>query len=182
MRLRLVAGEWGGRPLVYPKGVDLRPTAESVREAIFSSLAPDLPGARFADLYAGTGAVGLEALSRGATLAVFLEENPRCVEAIRTNAANLGAGERAVIVTGAAETQWRAVAERHGPFDLVFADPPYAHEGLEQLLEMLVGERVGLAEEGLVIIEHSRRRALPAGFPTWKEKLFGETAVAYFRP
>lgn len=181
MRLRLVAGAWGGRALVYPKGTETRPTAESVREAVFSSLALDLPGARFADLFAGTGAVGLEALSRGTGLAVFLENNPRCVEAIRANAANLGSGERAVVVPGAVETQWPAVAEQYGPFDFVFADPPYAYEGWEKLLRMLVRERVGLAEGGLVIVEHARRRPLPAGFAAWKEKGFGETAVAYFR-
>ena len=180
MRLRIVAGAWGGRPLAYPRGAEIRPTAEAVREALFSSLAEETAGARWADLFAGTGAVGLEALSRGAARAVFLEKNPRCVEAVRANAANLSAGERAIVVPGAVESQWRTVAERHGPFDVVFADPPYAYEGWEKLLERLVGERAGRAEEGLVIIEHARRRPLPEAFRPEKEKVFGETAVAFY--
>ncbi len=180
VRLRLVAGEWGGRRLVYPRGVHIRPTAEAVREALFSSLAAEIPGARFADLFAGTGAVGLEALSRGAERAVFLEEDPRCVEAIRANMANLRTGERAVIIPGAVETQWQLAAEHHGPFDLVFADPPYAYANWEQLLHVLLQERQGLADAATVIVEHTVRQSLPAHCPPTKSKRFGETGLAFF--
>jgi 16S rRNA (guanine(966)-N(2))-methyltransferase RsmD len=159
----------------------MRPTAEAVREALFSSLAAEIPGARFADLFAGTGAVGLEALSRGAARALFLEKNPRCVEAIRANAANLGAGERAVIVAGAVQTQWPCAAAEYGPFDLVFADPPYAYGDWDRLFKMLVQERVGLAERAIVVVEHARRCPLPAAFPAWKEKAFGETELGFYQ-
>jgi 16S rRNA (guanine966-N2)-methyltransferase len=181
VRLRLVAGEWGGRTLSYPRGVEIRPTAEAVREAVFSGLARELPGARFADLFAGTGAMGLEALSRGAALAISMEKQVRCVEAIRTNAANLGAGERLVVIAGPVERRWPEVAAKYGPFDIVFADPPYAYGGWEQLLAMLLTERVGLAESGIVIAEHARRTPLPAEFVADREKLFGETALTYYR-
>lgn len=180
MRLRLVAGEWGGRGLVYPRGVKIRPTAEAVREALFASLGAEIVGARFADPFAGTGAVGLEALSRGAECAVFLENHPRCVEAIRVNAANLGAGQRAVIIPGAVEKQWQVAAERHGPFDLIFADPPYAYTGWERLLHALLEERQGLAEAATVIAEYAVRRPLPAVYSPTRSKRFGETGLAFF--
>lgn len=182
MKLRIVAGEWRGRSLVFPRGVKMRPTTEAVREALFSGLGAETAAARFADLFAGTGAVGLEALSRGAAQAVFLEENRRCVEAIRTNAANLRAGERTVIVSGPVEKRWPLAAAEHGPFDLVFADPPYEYEGWERLLKMLVAERMGLAERGLVVVEYARRRPPPAEFAAWKEKTFGETGLRFYRP
>jgi len=122
--MRIIAGQWRGRKLVPPEGMATRPTGDRVRETLFSMLASRL-GAfddlKVADLYAGSGALGFEALSRGAALACFVEQDRSAVAALRANAASLGAGERARIITGAAET-----VKAHAPFDLVFADPPYA--------------------------------------------------------
>ncbi len=180
-RLRIVGGEFKGRVLRYPRGARIRPTAEAVREALFSALQEYVGGARFADLFAGTGAVGLEALSRGATRAVLIEKNPRCVQAIRLSAANLGAGERLVIVAGTVEEQWERAAEEHGPFDLVFADPPYAYAGWEHLAARLLEERVGLTEEAIVVFEYAWRRPPRVPQEAWRQKQFGETGLSFYR-
>jgi len=122
--MRIIAGEWRKRPLEAPPGRTTRPTADRVRETLFSMLVSRL-GAfedlRVADLFAGSGALGFEALSRGAAHATFVESDPAAVAAIRRNAATLGAADRIEIVAGSA-----LFLGRYGPFDLVFADPPYA--------------------------------------------------------
>jgi len=122
--MRIIAGEWRGRPLEAPPGRATRPTADRVRETLFSMLASRI-GAfddlRVADLFAGSGALGFEALSRGAAHATFVESDPAAVGAIRRNADTLGAVNRIRIVSGSA-----LFLDRSGPFDLLFADPPYA--------------------------------------------------------
>lgn len=121
--MRVIAGEWRGRTLMVPKGLQTRPTADRTRETLFSMLVSRLgsfEGLRVADLYAGSGALGIEALSRGADHAVFVENSRDALEAIRTNLAKLGATARATIRPTSATT-----LPREDPFDLVFADPPY---------------------------------------------------------
>ena len=122
--MRIVAGEWRRRPLEAPPGRTTRPTADRVRETLFSMLASRLGSfedLRVADLFAGSGALGFEALSRGAARATFVESDPAAAAAIRRNAEALGATGRIEIVAGSA-----LVLGRYGPFDLIFADPPYA--------------------------------------------------------
>ena len=122
--MRIIAGEWRKRPLEAPPGRTTRPTADRVRETLFSMLVSRLGGfeeLRVADLFAGSGALGFEALSRGAARATFVESDPAAVAAIRRNAATLGAADRIEIVAGSA-----LFLGRYGPFDLIFADPPYA--------------------------------------------------------
>jgi 16S rRNA (guanine966-N2)-methyltransferase len=122
--VRIIAGEWRGRRLRSPPGLETRPTADRVRETLFSMLASRLgsfEGLRVADLFAGSGALGLEALSRGAAFACFVENDPKAAGAIRTNAADLGALDRMQVLGGSA-----LVLPKSEPFDLVLADPPYA--------------------------------------------------------
>ncbi|RBM19902.1 16S rRNA (guanine(966)-N(2))-methyltransferase RsmD [Prauserella sp. PE36] len=175
---RIVAGRAGGRKLrVPPRGT--RPTSERVREALFNALdvAGELDGARVLDLYAGSGALGLEALSRGAEQVLFVEADRRAVEVLRGNVALLGLGGsvrhgkvEAVVAEPCAE-----------PFDVVVADPPYDLDG-ERLAAVLgdVVARGWVAEGGLVIVE----RALRDGEPRWPEgleslrtKRYGDTAL-----
>ena len=120
--MRIIAGKWRGRPLEAPPGLATRPTADRVRETLFSMLASRLGGfddLNVADLFAGSGALGLEALSRGAAAATFVESDPKAAAVIRRNAAKLGVSVQ--IVGGSALALPRA-----GPFDLIFADPPYS--------------------------------------------------------
>jgi 16S rRNA (guanine966-N2)-methyltransferase len=122
--VRIIAGEWRGRTLAAPEGMATRPTGDRVRETLFSMLASRLgsfEGLRVADIYAGSGALGLEALSRGAAFACFVEQDPRAVAAIRANLAKLGAGERALVLARSADALPPMEA-----FNLLLADPPYS--------------------------------------------------------
>ncbi|MEO6256580.1 MAG: 16S rRNA (guanine(966)-N(2))-methyltransferase RsmD [Sphingomicrobium sp.] len=122
--MRIIAGEWRGRRLHAPPGMDTRPTADRVRETLFSMLTSRLggfDGLRVADLFAGSGALGLEALSRGAAFACLVEKDASAAAAIKANAAELGALDRVRVIGGSA-----LALPRSDPFDLVLADPPYA--------------------------------------------------------
>src|SRR3954467_7982650 len=122
MSLRIVAGRWSGRRLVAPRGRDTRPTSDRGREALFSILGP-LDGARVLDLFAGSGALGLEALSRGAASATLVERAPAALRVLRDNVADLGAG--AEIVAADARSYLRGARGQGAQYDLVFLDPPY---------------------------------------------------------
>ena len=160
---RIVAGTAGGRRLkVPPKGT--RPTSERVREALFNALetAGELDGAHVLDLYAGSGALGLEALSRGAADALFVESDRRAVDVLRGNVAALGLG--GTVRAGQVETVVAAPAPR--PYDLVLADPPYAVDAAalgKVLASLAAGGRLG--ESALVVVE----RAARDGEPDWPE-------------
>ena len=122
--MRIIAGQWRGRKLAAPEGIATRPTADRARETLFSMLASRLGSfeqLRVADLYAGSGALGLEALSRGAAFACFVEQDPWAIAAIRANIDSLGAGQRSIVASASAER-----LPREEPFDLLFSDPPYA--------------------------------------------------------
>jgi 16S rRNA (guanine966-N2)-methyltransferase len=175
---RIVAGTAGGRRLkVPPKGT--RPTSERVREALFNALetAGEIDGARVLDLYAGSGALGLEALSRGASEALFVESDRRAVDVLRGNVAALGLG--GTVRAGQVETVVAAPAS--GEFDLVLADPPYA-VGAAALGKVLAALAEGgwLGTSALVVIERAARDGAPdwpPGFAPSREKKYGDTAV-----
>lgn len=135
--MRIIAGQWRGRKLVAPKGDATRPTADRMRETLFSMLASrlgDFDGLQVADLFAGSGALGLEALSRGAASCLFVEQDRAAVEAIRANIAALGAHTSARVETGSA-TQLRATPQ---PLDLILVDPPYRSGAGEVSLDRLL--------------------------------------------
>ncbi|MDX8035205.1 16S rRNA (guanine(966)-N(2))-methyltransferase RsmD [Lentzea sp. BCCO 10_0856] len=173
---RIVAGTAGGRRLkVPPKGT--RPTSDRVREALFSSLEAmmDLDGAKVLDLYAGSGALGFEALSRGAAHATFVESDKRAAEVLKANARELGFGNT-VIVNRTAEAFTSAESD---VYDVVFADPPYA-VGDEELGKVLSGLAGKLARDAVLIVERASR----SGEPLWPDlveplraKRYGDTAV-----
>lgn len=158
--MRIIAGTWRGRPIDAPPGLNTRPTADRVRETLFSMLASRLGSfedLRVADLFAGSGAVGLEALSRGAVSATFVESDPRAVAIIKRNADKLGATERVRIVAGSA-----LALPASEPFDLIFADPPYA-AGSGSAVVQAVLKREWLARGGWLSVETSRRDVVDSG-------------------
>lgn len=175
---RIVAGRAGGRRLkVPPQGT--RPTSERVRESLFNALesAGELAGARVLDLYAGSGALGLEALSRGAEDALFVESDRRAVQVLRGNVAELALG--GAVRAGQVDSVLAQGAEK--PFDLVLADPPYAVDSA-RLGVMLTALAAGgwIAEDGLVIIERAQRDGepdWPAGFAPLRAMRHGDTAL-----
>ncbi|HTJ32647.1 MAG TPA: 16S rRNA (guanine(966)-N(2))-methyltransferase RsmD [Dactylosporangium sp.] len=181
---RIVAGVLGGRRLTVPAGQGTRPTSDRVREALFSSLDNllDLDGARFADLYAGSGAVGLEACSRGAAHVLLAEADAKAARVIRGNVAALGVGDRVRLVTDKVE---RLVAGEPGErYDAVFIDPPYAvtDDRVRAVLEALAAR--WLAPDAVVVVERSSRGAplaWPDGLGQVAERRYGETALWYAR-
>ena len=187
---RIIAGTHGGRRLLAPAGAQTRPTSDRVREAFFSALDAmvDLDGARFADLYAGSGAVGLEALSRGATFTLLVESDARAARVIRDNIVALRAGESARLVTGKV-SQVLATPPAGGPFDVVFADPPYAvpDDEVTEMQQALV-DNGWLAPDAVVVLERSTRTAVRGRPLSWvdgitpdRDRRYGETTLWYGR-
>jgi 16S rRNA (guanine(966)-N(2))-methyltransferase RsmD len=177
--MRVIAGTAGSIELVFPRGAVVRPTTDAMREALFSSLGERVEGAGFCDLYAGAGTVGIEALSRGAELCVFLEQDRRCVEALRENLRRTGLAEAAVILHGPAERTWEPAWREHGPFDMVFADPPYGLASFEPLQERLVNPGEGVAAGGLVVVQCDRRFPRPGRVET-RLRRYGETEMRMY--
>lgn len=169
--MRVVAGEFKGRRLAAPRGTRTRPTADRVREALFSMLG-DVGGARVLDLYAGSGALGIEALSRGAAAAVFVERDPRALAAIERNLAPLGADAEIV-----RQDVRRWLAGAVGPFDLVFCDPPY--DSASRLAGPLAEWLPGLtADDARIVTESDKRNPLELPFPLLTERSYGDTRIA----
>ena len=174
--MRVIAGRLGGRRLTAPRGLATRPTSDRVREALFSALG-DVRGARVLDLYAGTGALGIEALSRGALQATFVESARPALAALRENLASLGIEDLGRAV---ASPVGRALTGLRGPFDLVFADPPYA--AIAEAAAVLATLRPALADEARVVVEHASRDAAPAiaGLTPRPSRAYGDTAVTIY--
>lgn len=180
-RLRIVAGIWRSRLLDIADVPDLRPTSERIRETLFNWLAPRIEGARCLDLFAGTGALGFEALSRGAREAVFVERSPLAAEVLRRNIAELDAGNAAV-VTADALVWLDSGPERE--FDVVFLDPPFAGDLLADLCRLL-SERGVLAAGANVYLEQDRGRpvpVLPEGWQLLKNKTAGRVRYMLAAP
>ncbi len=161
--MRVIAGEYRRRTLVTARGTATRPTTDRLRETLFNVLAPRLPGARFLDLYAGSGANGIEALSRGAALAVFVERAAPALGAIRANLAALDVAAAAARLESQAVQPWlqkRATLADHAPFDILFLDPPYDERAeYEGALDLLgAGTHTLIASGGIVVAEHRRGR------------------------
>jgi 16S rRNA (guanine966-N2)-methyltransferase len=156
--MRIIGGEARGRVVRLPAGSRIRPTADRVKESLFNIL-HSVEGSYFLDLFAGSGNVGLETLSRGARFSIFVERDVRLVEAIRKNLAQLGFSERAEVIAADAERGLGRLVQRKERFDIVFADPPY-DEGLARETLQWLGKEDVLTENGIVVLQHSVREEL----------------------
>jgi 16S rRNA (guanine966-N2)-methyltransferase len=182
---RVIAGEAGGRRLTVPAGRDTRPTSDRAREGLFatiSSIAVSLAGSRVLDLYAGSGAVGLEALSRGARHVLLVESGARAARVIKQNIETLGLPGAEVIVDRVERVLARGPGEG-GRYDIVFADPPYALAG-GQVSGMLsaLADRAWLAPGALVIVERATRSGpvrWPEGYAADRARRYGEATFWY---
>lgn len=170
----------GSRKLKSPKGMNVRPTPGRVKESLFSILQTRIEGSRFLDLFAGTGAIGFEAASRGAEKVVCVEGHRETAEAIREAAGQFGVAGRVEVIGAPVD---RALYRLEGEFDIVYADPPYADELPMQMFRLLL-ERKLLAPDALVIFEHSARTILPEipGYRGVREEVYGDVALAFFTP
>ena len=181
--MRVIAGELKGRRLTAPKGRRIRPTADVVRISCLDALVPWLPGARFLDLFAGSGAVGIEALSRGAAECVFVEQNRAAVLALHENLSRLGLASRARVLARDVFAALEALRREGVRFEVIFLDPPYAESLAEDTLARL-GDATLLASGGVVVVQHFSKLPLPGrqgSLTAFKHRRFGETTLTFFR-
>jgi 16S rRNA (guanine966-N2)-methyltransferase len=180
--MRVVAGRFRGRPLTAPRGLSTRPTIDRAREALFQILGP-LDGLRAIDFYAGTGALGIEALSRGAAHAVFVEVDRAAVAAIQKNLQRLGAEEDATVLVRAVE-RCRPALERLGPFDLVLSDPPWKDAGPAAVLVARAVQGL-LTEDARVVLGHPAPSPVEIpeglGLERCDQRKYGGSGLSFFR-
>jgi len=168
--MRIIAGKFKGRRLNMFKGTRIRPTSDRVREALFSILGDTVRGSRVLDLFAGSGALGLEALSRGAEKVVFVEKDRDAREIIRDNITDLAMEAFCEVIPGDYRNILKRLGNKHDSFDLILADPPYqdTEGGAAENILSLIGEFDTLRKNGLVVIEHSRRIKINIPDSSWK--------------
>ncbi len=183
MALRVIAGSARNRVLAAPEGRETRPTGERVREAFFSMVQTRLPGSLFADLYAGSGAMGIEALSRGAARAVFVDNAPKALRVLRDNLKTAGVASLADVHHLDAPADLSRLHRPGNGYDIIFADPPYRFGQYAELLETLGRTRLA-APDGLVAIEHTIRTEMPetaGGFVLEQTRRYGDSAMSIYR-
>lgn len=176
--MRVVAGTRGGRRIEAPSGRDTRPTTDRVREAVFNALGSlgAVEGAVAVDLFAGSGALGIEALSRGASEAHFVESDRTALAVLRRNLDQLDLTASATVHAASVEASLDRLPER---IDLVLADPPYAYEGWPALLGQLVPR---LCDDAVVVVESDRAVPFPVSLEVVRERSYGGTVVTFARP
>ena len=177
--MRIVAGALKGRRLEAPNWRGVRPTSDRVRETLFELLDYHVEGARFLDACAGTGAVGIEALSRGAARAVFVDSDRRATELVEKNVRRCEVSDRAVVVR-ATLPEGTKRAELAEPFDVIVADPPYGDPQIDAILSALAGR---LGEAGLLVLERAKSAPAPRlpGLSVVRTVAAGDTALDFFR-
>ena len=180
--MRVITGTARGRRLKAVPGLSTRPTSDRVKEAIFSMIGPFFDGGTVLDLFAGTGALGIEALSRGADRAVFVDRERASVETVRDNLAACGFADRAVVYQSDAMRAIRLLARRGAAFDIAFLDPPYRFAGLDALMRDLAEAEL-LRPGAVVVAEHTSDRALPeriGPLRRFRRGEYGDTAVTLY--
>lgn len=183
MTVRVVSGSAKGRPLKSVPGSGTRPTTDKVKEAVFSMIGPYFEGGAVLDLFAGTGGLGIEALSRGMESAVFVDMDPKSIDTIRANlkATNLEAS--AQVYRNEAGRALSALEKRGRVFDLVFLDPPYRLKHGDELMLSMV-EKGMLQEDAIIVLEHESSYAYPEdipGFHRLRQAVYGETTISIYQ-
>lgn len=179
--MRVIAGELGGRHLASPRGASTRPTTDRVREALFAILG-DLTGAVVLDLFAGTGALGIEALSRGAARAVFVEQSRPALKALSQNLRELGLLERSRVLASPVKNARASIVEL-GPYDLVLADPPYedSESALGFVAELTQSHDGLLAPGATIVLEHDARKTPEGAMLTLvSTRRYGDSALSFY--
>jgi len=177
--VRVIAGQARGHKLKAPAGRHTRPTADRVKEAVFNSLMPLIPECEFLDLFAGTGAMGIEALSRGARKAWFAEQQQSALKVLRENLRRTGFEEQAVLLAGKLPDCLKGLEQR---FQVVFADPPYGSPILVPVIELLCGERL-LSPGATVVVETAKRDSIPGtigALALKRQADYGDTKISYY--
>jgi 16S rRNA (guanine966-N2)-methyltransferase len=180
--MRIIGGEYKSRSIAMPRGVEMRPTQDKVRGAIFNILG-DIIGKRVLELFAGSGAFGIEAISRGAGSATFVDNNFRCIQTIKSNLKSLGIIESKYTIIKADALKFPAPAQEFGKFDIIFLDPPYYMEMAKKCLINIDSYDI-VSPVGLVIVEHFKKDALSAELERFvfvDERRYGDTVITILR-
>ncbi|MDP2872695.1 MAG: 16S rRNA (guanine(966)-N(2))-methyltransferase RsmD [Bacillota bacterium] len=180
--MRVVAGQAKGKRLRAPRGTEARYTSDFVREALFNILAPQMPDARFLDLFAGVGSVGLEAASRGAPEVVLIEKDPVRVSYLARNAREAGLSQSCRVYRQDVFVAVDILRRRGAQFEIIFLDPPYSNELAPVALSRVAAAGL-VAPGGLLVVEHSRREAMPDAAPPLvlaRREQYGDTALSFY--
>ncbi len=183
--MRISGGTSKGRRIFESKSTieKIRPTSSKVREAIFDIIRDKIEGASFVDLYAGTGTVGFEALSRGCREVIFVEQSKSLVREIKRTACNLGYHDRVKVIRSKADEFLKKVSDKKVNFDIFFIDPPYFSDEIEKVLP-IIGEKGLLSEDGVIIVEHFFKKKVPESFDKlliYKNYRYGDTMLTLYR-
>ncbi|NQU07680.1 MAG: 16S rRNA (guanine(966)-N(2))-methyltransferase RsmD [Candidatus Abyssubacteria bacterium] len=181
--MRITGGEAKGIAIKAPKGARVRPTSDKVREALFATLGEDVPGKRVLDLFAGSGALAIEALSRGAEFAALVEKEPTVARTIESNLQKTGLSDRAKIIRADFRSALRKLGRDKERFDLVFIDPPYQSGLLDEVAEALTKHRV-TNSRSIIVVEHFKKADPPesiSGLPLARTRDYGQTSLSYYQ-
>ena len=176
--MRIIAGHYRGTRLHTPSGVAIRPTSDRLRESIFNIIGPQIRGKRILDLFAGTGAMGIEALSRGATHAIFIDNNAQSLDLIHRNIEKVSVHERTTVIAWDAAYDLSCLQD-HAANDIIFMDPPYRQGLIHKALQNLVALPSG---NSMIVVEHAAKDALndlPTGLFLTDQRRYGKTLVSF---
>ncbi len=182
-RMRVISGEFRGHHLQAVPGKNTRPTTDKVKESLFSMIGPFFSGGTCLDLYAGTGALGIEALSRGFEKGIFIDLDRKAIDTVNANIQSLKLVSRTEVYKNDAVKAINALAKRDIKCDLVFIDPPYAKEINREIIVKLLESEL-LNDNAIIVVEHDRNHVLALSFDKlvkWKGNLFGDTALTIFK-
>lgn len=177
--MRIIAGEFKGRRLMTPSDDRVRPTTDKVKEAVFSMIAAYMPGSTVVDLFAGTGNMGLEAISRGACKAYFTDIDRRSIAMVKDNVKHCKAEERSVIICA---DYVSALGKINDKVDVIFLDPPYKPGIIEDCMNR-ISDRDIMVSDGIIVAEHSSRDELPeeiSGFSLMKKRIYGKISISIY--
>jgi 16S rRNA (guanine(966)-N(2))-methyltransferase RsmD len=178
--MRIIGGKYKRRKLIASDDLSIRPAMDRVREFIFNVLQTDIPKAKILDIFAGSGSLGLESLSRGAEFAAFVDMNPKAIKAIEKNIENIKLEEAYQIFR---QDAFKFVEHSPYKFDIIFCDPPYKMENFVGIIEEIVNNDL-LNEDGVLLIEHYSKIQLPESFGNvfrFRDKKFGKTIISLYR-
>lgn len=181
--MRVITGKAKGRRLKAPKGMNTRPTSDRIKEALFNIIGDSLIDRKILDLYAGTGAIGIEALSRGSDSAVFVEKSPHVVKIIRANLELTGLAEKAEIICQDVNYAVGVLASQGRTFDIIFLDPPYLRSLLQKSIEALVQQDI-ISPGGLLIAESSNLDTLSEQYGSlraFRKERYGDTILSFYQ-
>jgi len=182
--MRIISGISKGKRLCTLRGQAIRPTSDRAKESIFNILGKEVDGRHVHDLFAGTGNLGIEALSRGAAKAVFVEKDRSAIDLIKKNLSRCGFDDRSHIITGEVERTIRLLHRKGEVFDFIFMDPPYRRGLVQQTLGILQAQPLH-HEDSILVIEHDRREPLSESMEEWallRKRRFGDTVVSFIAP